>query len=251
MRGGESLREVDGEIDLAVVAVPAAAVPQVAADAAAKGVPAMVVLSGGFAEIGRRRRGAAAGARRRGPRRAGAGHRAELLRRAELRPAAERLDGRRAPRGAAGSRWSASPGRTGWRSTPWPSTSDPVRQGLRAGQHLRRDDRGAGRRARRATRRPGRCACSLESLGDGRAFVGRRGGSRPSKPVIVAKTGRSEAGARAAASHTAALAGQRGRVARGVPPGRRSSRWLRARSCWTPRAPSTASRCRPGRGSGS
>src|SRR6185503_5587612 len=46
---GASLRDVAGEIDLAVVAVPA---PAVAADAAAKGVAAMVVLSGGFAEVG-------------------------------------------------------------------------------------------------------------------------------------------------------------------------------------------------------
>ena len=49
---GASLRDVDGDIDLAVVAVPAHAVPAVAADAAAKGVAAMVVLSGGFAEVG-------------------------------------------------------------------------------------------------------------------------------------------------------------------------------------------------------
>jgi acetyltransferase len=48
----------------------------------------------------------------------------------------------------------------------------------------------------------------LESLGDGREFVRQARRITPDKPVIVAKTGRSEAGARAAASHTAALAGR-------------------------------------------
>jgi len=52
VRAGESVCDIDGEIDLAVVAVRAADVPQVASDAAAKGVPAMIVLSGGFAETG-------------------------------------------------------------------------------------------------------------------------------------------------------------------------------------------------------
>ena len=47
-----SLEEVEGEVDLAVVAVPARAAPQVARQAAAKGVGAMVVLSAGFAETG-------------------------------------------------------------------------------------------------------------------------------------------------------------------------------------------------------
>jgi acetyltransferase len=52
VRAGESLRDLGLPIDLAVVAVPAAAVPLVAADAAEAGVGAMIVLSGGFAESG-------------------------------------------------------------------------------------------------------------------------------------------------------------------------------------------------------
>jgi acetyltransferase len=47
----------------------------------------------------------------------------------------------------------------------------------------------------------------VESLGDGRAFYERARGITPRKPILVAKTGRTEAGARAAISHTAALAG--------------------------------------------
>jgi len=52
LRAGQSLLDVDRPVDLAVVAVPARAAPGVAADAAAAGVPVMVVLSGGFAETG-------------------------------------------------------------------------------------------------------------------------------------------------------------------------------------------------------
>ena len=51
-----TLAAVDGDIDLAVVVVPAAAAPGVIRDAAAKGVPAAIVIAGGFAEIGSRRR---------------------------------------------------------------------------------------------------------------------------------------------------------------------------------------------------
>ena len=47
----------------------------------------------------------------------------------------------------------------------------------------------------------------LESLPDGRAFFEAARRVTPSKPVIVAKTGRSVAGVRAAWSHTAGLAG--------------------------------------------
>ena len=46
------LREVPGEVDLAVIATPAAAVPGVVRAAADKGVRAVVVLSAGFAETG-------------------------------------------------------------------------------------------------------------------------------------------------------------------------------------------------------
>src|SRR5262249_11221976 len=47
-----SLREVGGRIDLAVVATPPAAVPEVLADCGAAGVRVALVLAGGFAETG-------------------------------------------------------------------------------------------------------------------------------------------------------------------------------------------------------
>ncbi len=46
------LRDVPGDVDLAVIATPAAAVPDIVSAAADKGVKAVVVLSAGFAEVG-------------------------------------------------------------------------------------------------------------------------------------------------------------------------------------------------------
>jgi len=51
-------------------------------------------------------------------------------------------------------------------------------------------------------------ALYLESLGDGRRFVRVAGEVARHKPIVALKVGRSEAGQRAAASHTGALAGQ-------------------------------------------
>src|SRR3954454_7152238 len=48
----KTVAEIDGDIDLAVVAVPAAAVAGVVRDCAAKQVHGLVVISGGFAELG-------------------------------------------------------------------------------------------------------------------------------------------------------------------------------------------------------
>lgn len=47
-----SVADISGDVELAVIAVPAAAVPEVARQCAAKGVRAMVVISAGFAEAG-------------------------------------------------------------------------------------------------------------------------------------------------------------------------------------------------------
>lgn len=47
-----AIRDIDGSIDLAVVAVPAESVVDVVLDCAAKGVRGLVVVSSGFAEVG-------------------------------------------------------------------------------------------------------------------------------------------------------------------------------------------------------
>ncbi len=52
VRAYPSVLEIPDEVDLAVVIVPARAVPQVLEECGAKGVPAAVVISAGFKEIG-------------------------------------------------------------------------------------------------------------------------------------------------------------------------------------------------------
>jgi acyl-CoA synthetase (NDP forming)/GNAT superfamily N-acetyltransferase len=44
--------DIDGPVDLAIVVVPATQVPTVVEDCGRKGVPAVIVISGGFAEVG-------------------------------------------------------------------------------------------------------------------------------------------------------------------------------------------------------
>jgi acetyl coenzyme A synthetase (ADP forming)-like protein len=52
LRAYPSVRDLPGPVDLAVVAVPCAAVPGVVDDCAARGLRALVVISAGFAEVG-------------------------------------------------------------------------------------------------------------------------------------------------------------------------------------------------------
>jgi acetate---CoA ligase (ADP-forming) len=52
VRAYPSVADVPAEVDLAVIAVPAPHVVGVARDCAAKGIPALVVISSGFAEVG-------------------------------------------------------------------------------------------------------------------------------------------------------------------------------------------------------
>ncbi|NMO92082.1 acetate--CoA ligase family protein [Actinomycetospora sp. TBRC 11914] len=213
VRGGESLRDVAGPIDLAVVSVPAKAVPAVAADAAAAGVEAMVVLSGGFAETGpdgaalQEELVAAAGSVRVvGPNCFG-------IQNCDLPLNASMATG--LPDGGGGISLVSQSGaygmairtlavdeRTRFAKILAPGNTCDVSIAELLGE-LAADP---------ATRTlcfllESLSACSSEF--GGRAFVeaARRTGAE--KPVIVAKTGRSDAGVRAAASHTAALAATR------------------------------------------
>ena len=200
-----SLLEVPGEIDLAVVAVPAAAALGVVRDAAARGVRVVVVISGGFAETGP----------------GGVLLQDELL-------AAARAGGVRV----------VGPNCLGVQNCDLPMNAS-LSQGLPAGGggialvtqsgaygmaiHTVALDEGAhfakvlaaGNKADIGDAElltllgedpDSRTLCFFcESMPDGRAFAEAAAGITPRKPVIVARTGRSAAGSRAAMSHTAAL----------------------------------------------
>jgi acyl-CoA synthetase (NDP forming) len=202
-----TLRDVEGEIDLAVVVVPAAGVPAVIRDASAKGVSAAIVISGGFAEAG---------------------------------PGGIRLNDELVAAARAGGVRIVGPNCFGVQNCDLPLNASMAAGTPRAGggislvtqsgaygmaiHSLGLDEQigfakvyAAGNKADigdaellryLADDGASRTLCFfLESLPDGRAFFEAACRATPRKPVIVAKTGRSVDGVRAARSHTAGLAG--------------------------------------------
>ncbi len=197
---GQSVRDVPGPVELAVVAVPAAAVERVARDCAAKHVQALLVLSAGFED--------AAGRERR-----------ERLA-AFCRSAGMRLIGPNCL-GVAGSHLNA----TFARSRPQPGSVALVSQsgGIAIAALEQGHDHGVGLSAFasigdradvssndviqwcEADDTTAVIALYLESFGNPRRFsrIARR--VSRTKPIVAVKAGRSAAGRRAAGSHTGAL----------------------------------------------
>ena len=85
VRAYPSVLEVPDAVDLAVIVVPAADVPDIARQCAEKGVLGMLVITAGFAEAGAEGKDGRARSRRVRPRQRHAHHRPELLRRLEHR----------------------------------------------------------------------------------------------------------------------------------------------------------------------
>ena len=201
-----SLRDVSNPVDLAVVMVPSAAVADAVADCAAVGAKAVVVVSAGFGETGEAGRALevgfvatlrASGARMLGPNSAGvfsAGGGVNTL------------------------GWSVPKGYIGLitQSGNMALTFTHHARAKRAGLScilalgnaadlklselvamLLRDD----------NTRSILIYCEGFSEGDGRRLVEVLRGAERSKPIIILKPGRSEAGSKAAQSHTGSLAG--------------------------------------------
>lgn len=201
------LAAVDGEIDLAVLAVPAAAVPAVARDAATSRVRALLVLAGGFAEAGPQ--GAAlqdelvmvaraAGMRVVGPncfgvQNAALGLNASIAAGATGQPGAIALITQSGAYGMA-LHAMARDEHVGF-GIVYASGNKADIDDAEIIDHLRSDE---GTEV---------ICMFVESVGDGRGLSAAVREATPTTPVIVVKTGRSEAGIRAARSHTGALAG--------------------------------------------
>ena len=205
VRAYPDLREVPGNVDLAVVATPAAAVPGIVAAAAGKRIAAVVVLSGGFAETGpegaRLQREALAAAQAGGVRLVG--------------PNCFGVQNSRLPLNA-----SIAAG------LPRPGGVSIVTQSGAYGMAVhtlgQEDGLGvakvyaAGNKADitdaellsylREDPDTTVIGLVLESLSDARAFFTQARLTTPVKPVIALLSGRTRAGQRAAVSHTAALA---------------------------------------------
>jgi acetyltransferase len=206
-RAYPSLRAVEGEVDLAVIVVPAASVPEVIRDAAAAAIPAAVVISGGFAETGAAGRAlqdeqmSAApdgGVRIVGPNCFGVQN-FDLPLNASLAAGAVV--------GGGGVSLVTQSGAYGMAihtvaleeqlrfAKVYAAGNEADITDAEVLEYLRVDD-------------ASRVLCFfLESLVDGRGFYEQARLAARWKPVIVTKTAASTAGARAALSHTAALAG--------------------------------------------
>lgn len=202
-----SIGDVPLPVDLAVIATPAATVPGVIRECAEAGVPAAIVISAGFREIGER----------------GAALEDQILQEAReggMRIVGPNCLGLMSPHGKLNATFAstmARPGHLGfisqsgalctaildWSCREMVGFSAFVSVGsmLDVGwgdliQYLGDDPR---------TRS---IVLYMESVGDARSFLSAAREVALSKPIIVIKPGRTKAAAKAAASHTGALTGQ-------------------------------------------
>ncbi len=223
-----SYREIDGlacypdvaaigrKVDLAIIAVPAPAVPQAVEDCAAAGIPNALIISSGFAEEGGARCDLQdrirATAQRSGMRIAGPNaegfHNATAHIAATFSPVVERRADAITAEGGRRIGIVAQSGGMGFalydrgRELGLPfslviSTGNEVDLGIADFfQHLVEDDE------------TGIILLFLESIRNPQAFMAAaEAAARRGKPVVAVKVGASAAGERAAASHTASLAG--------------------------------------------
>ncbi len=211
LKAYRSLKEVPDEIDLAVIVVPAPAVPKVAEEAGEKGVKGLIVISGGFKEVGPE----------------GAKLEEELVsvvRKYGMRLIGPNCVGVYVPKTGMNTLF-LSPERQGypehgfiaflsqsgafgsavldWAAMRGIGISKFVSYGNKA--DIDEDDVLEYLRDDPDTRV---ITMYVEGVEDGRAFFKALRETTPVKPVAVLKSGRTEAGARAASSHTGALAGQ-------------------------------------------
>jgi acyl-CoA synthetase (NDP forming) len=208
-----SLRELRAPVDLAVVATPARTVADVARDAAAGGARALVVLSGGFAETGpdgaRLQREVVEASRRGGVRLLGPNsfgvQNCDTLLNASMAGGL--------PAGGGGVSLITQSGAYGMAiHTTGMEERTRFAKVVSIGNAA---DVTAAEAVAHLAEDPLTLVCCvfLEGVTDGRAFLEAVQAAAARKPVVVAKTGCSAAGARAARSHTASLAGRADRWA--------------------------------------
>ena len=204
LRAYKSVTEIPGGVDLAVVCTPAATVAPIISDCAASGVRGTVIISAGFKEVGA----------------AGAEMERDVVRRAgSMRIIGPNCLGIMNPARGLNATFAASIARPGhvaflsqsgalcaaildWSLKENVGFSSFVSMGSMADvgwgdliYHLGDDP---------ATRS---IIIYMESVGDARSFLSAAREVALTKPIIVIKTGRTEAAARAAASHTGSLTG--------------------------------------------
>lgn len=201
--GFASLREVDAPVDVAVIAAPAATVPDVLDDCGAAGVGNAVIISSGFSEVGNRegedeikRIAQRHGIRVVGPNCAGfvdTGRR--LFATLETRPPAGPVSfiSQSGALGGAVLSWAEEQGLGLAKFLSYGNRADLDEIELLP--YLAQDDDTQA------------AALYIESVPDGLAFLRAVRAFTRVKPLVVIKSGRSQAGQRATLSHTGSLAG--------------------------------------------
>jgi acetyl coenzyme A synthetase (ADP forming)-like protein len=205
--GYRRVTDIPAEVDMAVLAVPATEVLSVVQDCAAKGVHGLVVISSGFAETGpegRQRESAiVAAAREAGMRMIGPNCLGVINTHPDIRldatfastPPSRGPVGFLAQSGALGIALLAAAGHRGLGLSSFVSAGNKADvSGNDLLQYWEADE---------ATKV---ILLYLESFGNPRTFARLARRVSTSKPIIAIKSGRSDAGQRAAASHTAAAA---------------------------------------------
>jgi acyl-CoA synthetase (NDP forming) len=201
------VQDIPDDIDLAMVTVPARVVPQVIADCSQKGVRFAVVHSAGFSELGGEGEGLEAemlrNARRGGTRIIGPNCMGFYCPQAGINTVAQMVDDAEA--GPV-----AFVGQSGWATENMMVTGSEL--GLRFSKvvsignqsDLTVEDMLEYFASDEETRVIG---FYIEGIKRGKDFLRLASQASKKKPVVVWKSGRTEAGARAAASHTGSLAG--------------------------------------------
>ncbi len=202
-----NIQDIQDDVDLAVLATPAASIPEIVEDCAAKDVKFVHIYTAGFSEIGSRD-GIALEARLR-----------EIARNRSTRIIGPNSMGVHCPAG--GISWAEhypkKSGRLSVFAQSGSNAEDMIMDGGRRGIYINKlIGYGNGCDLNESDfldyfgRDPetGVIAAYMEGAKDGRRFLKALKTSTQAKPVIILKGGNSQAGTRAARSHTASMAGE-------------------------------------------
>ena len=208
MKAYPRVSDVPGPVDLAMIVIPKAAVPVALADCAAKGVRSVILSTGGYSDAGESglaeqnelaARSRAAGMRLMGPNSIGtinpvSGLATSIVGLEQIRAGGVSLIGQSGVFSSGWGRWIADHRPFGIAKIACVGNKADVNESDLL-EYLADD-------AQTTT-----IGMYLEGISDGERFIRAATRACSKKPVVVAKSGRSEAGAAAIASHTGSLAG--------------------------------------------
>jgi len=208
MRSYAGVRDVPTPVDLAMIVIPKAAVPKAMEDCAAKGVTNIILSTGGYSDMGESGareqktiidQARTAGIRVMGPNSIGtlnpsAGMAPSIVGLDPIRPGSVSIIGQSGVFSSGWGRWIADTRPFGVAKVACIGNKGDINESDLL-EYLAGDSQ------------TGTIGMYLEGVVEGRRFVRAAGLASKRKPVVVMKSGRSEAGAAAVASHTGSLAG--------------------------------------------